>query len=546
MPLPNALTPCDDLLEYWWLRLFVWLFMVIALAANAVVFIIIMTTRNRQAAAQTARFFVTFLAIADFSLGLYLAFIAFVDVLTTGQYSQHALKWKVSTSCKAAGFFAIFGSILSVWTLTAITLDRLLAVTFAVRRYKISMAKAWVIMGVGATAAAAAAVMPLVGVSRYTSVGVCLPFDISTDAARRYVTFLLVFPLLAVLIISCSYFRLYRVYSHSRAWNASETKVAFRVALLVFFNCACWVPIAVIGLLVIYGDRSEIVQTSALEGNDSGKISLFVAKVLVAIFFPINAVFDPFFYAISTPHFRRDLTNLLKKFKTKIQAMNIRRSQASSRSRRPSVSSGPNRPAIANRAVNANNRPGGSPDPELPISRRNQGCPSVATNNTFILHSTVPKNNARNSVHVGHQACDLSSVESVSRNIQPNNTNTSASDSSTYNVNVVQTTVETYDGDQQRSATSNTPPCPRRSVSERPSQLILEHDAHVLSREDSGEICLEAAGTSSRDSESQRLERSLSFPPARVRTVTFKNSVVRLSITDPSDLEMFMAQETSV
>ena len=293
--------------------------MFIALGANMVVFIV--TLRSQQQSTQAARFLVMFLSIADFSLGLYLAFIAFVDALTRGEYAQQALEWRVSRSCKAAGFFAIFGSVLSIWTLTAITLDRV--ISLGLRCYKISKFKAWIAMSVGVSVAITVAVLPLVGVSRYTDVGVCLPFDVSTNAAKSYVTFLLVLPIVAIVIITCSYVKLYRAYSRSSVGNANgEMRVAFRVALLVIFNCACWLPIAVIGLLVIYGDRDEIVQTSALEGHDSGKISMFVAKVLVAIFFPINAVFDPFFYVISTPFFWRNMTWLLKKFTTRIQSGN--------------------------------------------------------------------------------------------------------------------------------------------------------------------------------------------------------------------------------
>jgi thyroid stimulating hormone receptor len=317
-PLPNALTPCDDLLEHWWLRLFVWLFMIVAIGANVVVLFV--TLRSPQKSTH-AHVLVIFLAIADFSLGLYLAFIAFVDASTRGEYAQLALEWRVSRSCEAAGFFAVFGSILSLWTLTAILLDRVLSVT--VRCYTISKRRAWIAMSVGVAVAVTVAVLPLVGVSRYTDVGVCLPFDISTNAAKSYVTFLLVLPIVAISVITVSYVMVYCTYRRSGMKNAvCEMRVAFRVALLVIFNCACWLPIAVIGLLVIYGDRDHIVHASSLEGHDSGKISMFVAKVLVAIFFPINAVFDPFFYVISTPFFWRHMTGLLKKFRVRFRSGN--------------------------------------------------------------------------------------------------------------------------------------------------------------------------------------------------------------------------------
>jgi hypothetical protein len=538
------------LLEHWWLRGFVWLFMIVSLSANAVVFGITVTTRSRQPATQTARFFVAFLAIADFFLGLYLAFIAFVDILTTGEYAQHALKWKISSSCQAAGFFAVFGSALSIWTLTAITLDRVLAVTFAVRRYKISKTKARFVMTVGVMAATVIAVLPLVGVSRYTDVGVCLPFDISTSAAKIYVTFILVLPLVAVLIIGCSYYKLYRIYSHSSAWNPGETRVAFRVALLVFFNCACWIPISVIGLLVVYGNRSEIVQTSALE-DDSGKISLFVAKVLVAIFFPINAVVDPFFYAISTPFFRRDITNLLKKFKTKIQAINIRRSQTSSRSgRRPSLSSvpGPGKVNVSNRGItlNANNNnPRGSLDnqPVVPLFGRRS---SVTTKETVVLTSFAQRQSRLNSANAD-RVSDIQSVESASRNTVQNNASASET-SSNYIVNVIQTTADTHDDKLQCQASANRSPCLPHLHDGTANQLSLDPQSQDVSSQEDREHLQEVAVSSTVAYSHQTVPSSdfdESHRPQQAK-VAFKNIVARLSLSNELGPEVFMAQETSV
>ena len=355
------MTPCKDLLPDWWLRGLVWLYVLVTLSANAVVVVVIIMSQPKNLT-RTSRFFVCFLAIADFLLGLYLAILAIVDAATVGEYSLHALTWRVSTGCEAAGFFAIFGSTLSVFTLTIITAERLIVIRLSSSgRWKMTIRKAAICMLIGVLFSLIVAILPLVGVSSYTRVGVCLPFAVDNAASLAYVTFLLVFPMLALILIGVAYFCIYRRYTRTQSvMNPGEKRLAFRMALLVTFNCICWVPVSVIGLLTLYGPDS--IFAASFE-SESGKISLFVAKILVVIFFPFNAVVDPFFYAISTPHFRRDLKHWVKKLRTRIQMLHISRAGGGTISslRRPSLSSGP-------RVVGA---PPTNRDAVIPMAQRN-------------------------------------------------------------------------------------------------------------------------------------------------------------------------------
>lgn len=135
------------------------------------------------------------LAFSDLCMGIYLVVIATVDMLTRGHYYNHAIDWQTGLGCSAAGFFTVrrsargplafvlnihpvvcrlqvFASELSVFTLTAITLERWHTITHALRLdRKLRLRHACVVMTGGWIFSSLSALLPTVGVSSYSKVG---------------------------------------------------------------------------------------------------------------------------------------------------------------------------------------------------------------------------------------------------------------------------------------------------------------------------------------------------------------------------------------
>lgn len=152
------------------------------------------------------RFLMCHLAFADLCMGIYMLVIATVDMLYRGKYYNHSIDWQEGLGCKAAGFFTVrvcatssrltsrysitaclnskrtrlcvcheqvFASELSVFTLTAITVERWHTITHALRLdRKLRLRHACIIMTAGWIFSALAALLPTVGVSSYSKVGV--------------------------------------------------------------------------------------------------------------------------------------------------------------------------------------------------------------------------------------------------------------------------------------------------------------------------------------------------------------------------------------
>lgn len=79
------------------------------------------------------------LAFADMLMGVYLLTIASVDVYYRGVYSLYDVTWRTSSGCQLAGFLSTFSSELSVFTLTAITLDRFLVIAFPLKLRRLNV-----------------------------------------------------------------------------------------------------------------------------------------------------------------------------------------------------------------------------------------------------------------------------------------------------------------------------------------------------------------------------------------------------------------------
>lgn len=225
-------------------------------------------------------------------------FLAVVDAGTLGEFRAHAIAWQMSGGCKLAGFLGVLSSELSVFTLAVITLERNYAITHAMHLNKrLSLRHAAVVMAAGWAFSLAAAALPLLGVSDYRKFAVCLPFETSTPVALGYVVTLLVINGVAFLVLLGCYLKMYCAIRGSQAWNSNDSRIAKRMALLVFTDFLCWSPIAFFALTAAFGAQL---------------VSLEEAKVFTVFVLPLNSCCNPFLYAILTKQFKKDCTLVCK------------------------------------------------------------------------------------------------------------------------------------------------------------------------------------------------------------------------------------------
>ncbi|XP_036191426.1 follicle-stimulating hormone receptor [Myotis myotis] len=297
-PKPDAFNPCEDIMGYDILRILIWFISILAITGNIVVLVILITSQYKLT---VPRFLMCNLAFADLCIGIYLLLIASVDIHTKSQYHNYAIDWQTGAGCDAAGFFTVFASELSVYTLIAITLERWHTITHAMQlECRVQLRHAASVMLGGWIFASAVALFPIFGISSYMKVSICLPMDIDSPLSQLYVLSLLVLNVLAFVVICGCYIHIYlTVRNPNIVSSSSDTKIAKRMAVLIFTDFLCMAPISFFAI------------------SASLKVPLITvskSKILLVLFYPINSCANPFLYAIFTKNFRRDFFILLSKF----------------------------------------------------------------------------------------------------------------------------------------------------------------------------------------------------------------------------------------
>ncbi|CAI5653818.1 unnamed protein product [Oreochromis niloticus] len=294
-PEADAFNPCEDIAGFSFLRVAIWFINLLAITGNLTVLLVFFSSRNKLT---VPRFLMCHLAFADLCIGVYLLMIATVDLRTRGSYSQHAIEWQTGPGCSAAGFLSVFGGELSVYTLSTITLERWHTITNAmqVERHLVLMQAAG-IMAVGWLICLGMGILPLIGVSSYTKVSMCLPMDIETPLAQAFVIIILLLNVGAFLIVCVCYVLIYlAVKNPDLPRRSAETRIAQRMAVLIFTDFLCMAPISFFAISAAFKFPLITVTNS---------------KILLVLFFPINSCANPFLYAIFTKAFRKDAYKLM-------------------------------------------------------------------------------------------------------------------------------------------------------------------------------------------------------------------------------------------
>lgn len=296
-PEPDSFNPCEDLLGFAFLRSLTWIITVCAVTGNLAVLVMLLASRRKIT---ISRFLMCNLAMADLCMGLYLMLIAFVDHRSRHQYYNHATDWQTGPGCGAAGFLTVFSCELSVYTLTVISLERWHTISNAMRvNRRLRMRHVAPIMAAGWGFSLLVALLPLVGVSSYSKVSICLPMDIDGPGSQLYVVAVLVLNVVAFLVVCYCYLGIYlSVRSPEHATRHSDAKMAKRMAVLIFTDFVCMAPISFFAISAAL--RMPLITVSH-------------SKILLVLFYPINSLCNPFLYTLFTRAFRKDAFLLLRR-----------------------------------------------------------------------------------------------------------------------------------------------------------------------------------------------------------------------------------------
>ncbi|XP_046578540.1 G-protein coupled receptor GRL101-like [Haliotis rubra] len=295
-PQPDEFSSCEDLMSNYILRVSIWILGMVASFGN----LLVIGWRARDLrGGKVHSFLITNLAIGDFFMGVYLMIIAVVDSYYRGVYIIHDYFWRASNLCRFAGFISTFSSELSVFTLTVITLDRLICIIFPLRLKRLGLKEATVVMILVWVVVFTLSILPLMGLDYfehfYGRSGVCLALHVTRKRPPGWeysVAVFLVLNFVSFVAIFLSYLWMFIVAKRTRkAVRTTESKsdaaMARRMTLIVMTDFFCWVPIILLGFASLGG------------AHVPSQVYAWIAVFVL----PLNSAINPVLYTISTAPF---------------------------------------------------------------------------------------------------------------------------------------------------------------------------------------------------------------------------------------------------
>ncbi|KAL8568764.1 hypothetical protein ACOMHN_054551 [Nucella lapillus] len=303
----DEISSCEDLLQSWTYRGFLWLVACLSLTGN--VFCCCARLFAKSLASSSGfSVFVANLTIADFLMGVYITIIGAADEQFRGRYLYNDDIWKHSVTCKVAGFLSLLSSEVSALIIWFITLDRFIVLHFPFSTVRFNRTSAAVACLLTWLAGWCLAVLPLLPVTShwefYSQTGICVPLPVTRqDFKGRVYSFsvLIVLNFIVFLFISAGQALIYWAIQNN-ALKTYSTKVsrdmtiARRLITIAVTNFLCWFPIGLCGLLALAG--------TPIPGEVNVVLAIFVL--------PLNAAINPFVYTFNTLAEKRRKTNEAK------------------------------------------------------------------------------------------------------------------------------------------------------------------------------------------------------------------------------------------
>lgn len=293
------LSTCSDLLPHTTQRIIVWTMGIFAVAGNLMT--ISLHKKLEHGQNPVPSFFICNLAVADLLMGVYLFIIAVADAITHSYYAEHLEYWLRSPMCAIACFLTATSSVMSVFIMFIITVDRFLNIVFVLSKSKITMRVAIIIMSVAWLCS-----IVFVGIPSFASINqpasgrlyeyssVCVPHNVTNPYYAIWIYFILAMSFCIWVTIVCLYSAAFLSLRNSRVRVRKkkssinyEKNVAVRMFIIMITDLASWMPFYII----------------LIGGATGSEIDVHFLPFIAVMILPLNSCINPILYTFSTAKF---------------------------------------------------------------------------------------------------------------------------------------------------------------------------------------------------------------------------------------------------
>ncbi|MGH0136440.1 UNVERIFIED_CONTAM: hypothetical protein FKN15_049909 [Acipenser sinensis] len=294
-PAPGPFQPCDHLFGSWLIRTGVWIIVVLSLVCNGLVAVTVFVSPTYIS---PAKHLIGLLAVVNSLMGFSSGVLAVVDTLTFGSFAKYGAWWESGIGCRITGFMSVFSSETCIFLLTTAALERGLSIKCAKRlESKSTKSNVKIVSAFCFILALAITVLPLLHVGEYGISSLCLPLPFGEPSSLGFMVALVLLNSLCYFVMTVTYTRLYCNLEKGELDNFWDCSMIKHVAWLLFANCILYFPVAFLSF-------SSLLNLSF--------ISPEVIKSILLVIVPLPACLNPLLYMLFNPHFKEDLSILLK------------------------------------------------------------------------------------------------------------------------------------------------------------------------------------------------------------------------------------------
>ncbi|RDD37368.1 G-protein coupled receptor GRL101-like protein, partial [Trichoplax sp. H2] len=295
--LDTGFTTCNALLAHLSLQLYVWIIGCVAFAGNIVAFIIQLREQKCKKN-KVPSFLIANLAVADFLISIYLLIIAASDRSENGYFYQKAEAFFKSWRCLLACYICCSASLMSVFMMLLISIDRLICIVLPFSERKLNIKNAWYAIITFWTFSILWVGIPIyfsIGQNRYNRLhgdsSVCMASNMQNIYYKTWIGLYALLTFICWITVCVLHYLMYLSVRRSnrnvrKSSTTKDRKIALRLLLILITDLISWIPFYVICLRVWFDNKA---------------IDIISLQFMTIFFLPINSAINPCLYTLSSP-----------------------------------------------------------------------------------------------------------------------------------------------------------------------------------------------------------------------------------------------------
>ncbi|EDV19352.1 uncharacterized protein TRIADDRAFT_3737, partial [Trichoplax adhaerens] len=289
------LSTCDGLLSHFVLQAYIWLIGCTAFIGNIAVFSMhVKETKCKKNGVPS--FLIANLAVADFSVANYMLIIAISDrFYSNNKFGVNSEQWLRSMPCLFACFICCAASLMSVFMMLIISIDRFICMVYPFSKRKLTLKSALLlVMGFWLFS------ITFVGVPVVYSIGadgdnrlhgyssICMSSNVLNPYFKMWITAYVSITIICWIITCFLYTKMLNSIRQSsqqvrKSENSKDKRITIRLFLILITDLISWIPYYIIFMQVLHTSES---------------VNILTLQFVIIFALPINSAVNPCLYTL--------------------------------------------------------------------------------------------------------------------------------------------------------------------------------------------------------------------------------------------------------